>query len=145
MVRLQIVIILLLAVPLVVIPLSTVGCTSNSGSKLSSALIQLIEAEKQGKAEELARQGDIKLLDGSVRVTIQCLPGQVEAAARTVTAVGIVEIVDTRANSIQAVVPITSLNALAGKRSINFIRLPMRAQELGQAIRIIKEMRLQIG
>ena len=43
--------------------------------KLSSALWQLIEAERRGEAELLARQGNIELVDESVEVTIECMPG----------------------------------------------------------------------
>ena len=49
--------------------------------KLSSQLWDLIEAESQGEAELLASRRHIKLEDGGVKVIIECLPGQVAAAA----------------------------------------------------------------
>ena len=97
--------------------------------KLDSHLNQLIRAERQGEAESFARQSDIELVDGNVRVEIECLPDQVDAAAKEARALGTVEIISRRLNGVQAVVPITSLTTLAEAESIRFIRLPWYPEE----------------
>lgn len=94
--------------------------------KLDSALNQLIDAYNQGKAEEFARQRNIKLVDGKVRVEIRAVPGQLDVAANVSASVGTVELISRRSNGIQAVMPITSLTMLAEEESIGFIRDPIR-------------------
>jgi len=125
--------------------LSIPGCTSNQDGanppeppvpeepeernpKLDSHLQDLILAERQGEAESFASRRDIELIDGSVRVTIECMPSQVEAAAEAATNAGAKQ-VRSRKDLVQAVVPITSLTALAEAESIRFIELPWRSQE----------------
>ena len=133
----------LVTILLVVISFSTAGCTSNQDEgenlpplleepekgnvKLDGKLNQLIRAKEQGEAEEFARQRSIELVDGNVRVEIVCLPGHAEEVARAASAFGIVE--GTARDVVQAVVPITNLNALAEVESIRFIRLPRRGEE----------------
>ncbi len=90
--------------------------------KLDSQLNQLIQAEKLGEAASFAEQSNIELVDGDVRVVVECLPDQVDAAVKTAGAVGIVE--TSYRNLLQVVVPITSLTTLADAESIHFIRLP---------------------
>ncbi|MDP3947651.1 MAG: hypothetical protein Q8Q41_03105 [bacterium] len=98
--------------------------------KLGSALWQLIEAEKRGEAESFARQGDIKLVDGGVLVTMESVPGQVEAAAKAAINAGAQHLqagsIGITKDWLDAVVPITSLEALANEESIRFIALPVR-------------------
>ena len=96
--------------------------------KLGGHLNQLISANERGEAEEFARSSGIDLVDGSVRVTIECVPGQVEAGAKEAAALGIVEIISRRFNGVQALVPITSLTALVEAESIRFVRLPLRPE-----------------
>ena len=96
--------------------------------KLSSKLNKLVQAEWRGEAEEFARQGGIELLYDdaglvSVKVVIECLDGQVEAATKAAEAYGTVGIIYR--TSIQVVVPITSLSALADEESVGFVRLPI--------------------
>ncbi len=91
--------------------------------KLAPHLEQLIEAEKRGELESWARQRSITLVDGSVRVTIDCAPGQVEAAAKAATNVG-AKPGTSYENLLNAVVPITSLITLANEESIISIKLP---------------------
>jgi hypothetical protein len=62
--------------------------------QLSSDLDRLVEAVMQRKAEEFVRPRGIELLDGaakadSVKVVIECLPGQVEAATKAAGLTGI--------------------------------------------------------
>jgi len=63
----------------------------------------------------------------SVRVVIWCEPDQARAAAKIAGALGDVELV-TRRGLVQAVVPITSLTALAQAESIRFIELARSSQ-----------------
>jgi len=125
--------------------LSIPGCISNNeegedlpplleepdkgNPNLDGHLNDLIRAEERGEAELFAsRSGDIELVDGSVMVIIECLPGQVEVAAESVAAYGIVELT-TRRGLIQALVPITSLTALAEAEGIRRVRLPVYAED----------------
>ena len=84
---------------------------------LDSALNQLIIAERHGQAESFARQADIKLVDGTVLVTIEAVPGQVEVASKAAANVGAQHLqtgsIGSTKDWIDAVVPITSLEALA--------------------------------
>jgi hypothetical protein len=93
--------------------------------KLESNLRKLILAESQEEAEAFARPRGIELVDGSVRVSIECVPGQVDAAAKIVGTLGTVEIISHRFNGIRALVPIASLNTLADEESIKNIQLPV--------------------
>jgi len=95
---------------------------------LSSKLNKLLSAYEQGEVEAFAGPTNIELLDGDkVRVTIECVPGHLEAVAETAGAYGIVEM--SNRNLVQAVVPITSLTALAGVEGIRRVRLPEPPQE----------------
>ena len=90
--------------------------------KLDSQLNQLVLAERRGEAASFAEQSNIELVDGAVRVIIECVPGQLEAATEAASALGVVE--TSYRNLLQVVVPITSLTTLADAASIHFIRLP---------------------
>ena len=93
--------------------------------KLDSHLWDLISANERGQAEEHAQLKDIELVDGGVRVIIKCMPGQCEAAAEAASEGGATQ-VRSREDSLKALVPITSLNALAEAGSIRSIRVPVR-------------------
>ena len=90
--------------------------------KLSGTLNQLIRAEEQGEADEFAQQRGIELVDGSVKVIIECEPGQAEAVAEAASALGIVEI--PILDLVQLVVPINNLTALEDIPGVSFVRLP---------------------
>ena len=62
----------------------------------------------------------------SVRVEIDCERGQVEAAITAIETYGTVEV--SYLDTVQAVVPVTSLSALADEESIVLIRLPVYAE-----------------
>ncbi len=102
--------------------------------KLDSALWGLIEAEKRGEAESYARQsgGDIVLVDGNVEVEIVCVSDQLEAAAKAATSAG-AKVRLSYKNVLEALVPITSLEALANDKNIYVIRVPARAVGLGSS------------
>ena len=91
--------------------------------KLDSQLNQLVDAEEHGEAASFAAQSDIELVDGAVRVIIECLPGQLEAATEAATNAG-AKLETSYDNLLQVVVPITNLTTLADAASIHFIRLP---------------------
>ena len=133
--RLGITIIVVLLVGIGVLALFP-ACTSGEGKinpppfdlpdkgnpKLDSQLNQLVSAEKRGEAASFAEQSNIELVEGNVRVIVECLPDQIDAAVKAVSALGVVE--TTYRNLLQVVVPITSLTTLADAESIRFIRLP---------------------
>jgi len=97
--------------------------SSDKGNpKLDSQLNQLVSAEKRGEAASFAEQSNIELVDGNVRVIVESLPDQVDAAIKASSAFGVVE--TSYRNLLQVVVPITSLTTLADAESIRFIRLP---------------------
>ena len=90
--------------------------------KQDSQLNQLVSAERRGEAASFAEQSDIELVEGNVRVIVECLPDQIDAAVKAVSALGVVE--TSYRNLLQVVVPITSLTTLADAAGIRFIRLP---------------------
>jgi len=93
--------------------------------KLDSQLNQLIRAEKQGEAVVFAEQHGIELIDGRVRVIIECEPGQLDGASEAALDVG-ATLETSYSDMLQVVVPITSLTSLADASSIRFIRLPQQ-------------------
>ncbi len=124
-------------VPLVIVLALFPACTSGQdvidlpppelpdkgNPKLDSQLNQLVSAESRGEAASFAEQSDIEWVDGSVRVIIECVPGQIEAASEAATNAG-AKLETSYDNLLQVVVPITSLTTLADAASIRFIRLP---------------------
>lgn len=91
--------------------------------KLDSQLNQLVSAEKRGELAAFAKQSNIELFNGDVRVIIECVPGQLEAASRAATNAG-AKLEASYENLLQVVVPVTSLSSLADAESIHLIRLP---------------------
>ena len=90
--------------------------------KLDSQLNQLVSAQTSRRAATFAQESNIELVDGNVRVIVECLPDQIDAAVEAASALGVVE--TSYRNLLQVVVPITSLTTLADAESIRFIRLP---------------------
>jgi hypothetical protein len=98
--------------------------SSDKGTpKLDSQLNQLVDAESRGEVTSFAEQSRIELVDGAVRVIIECIPGELEAATEAATNVG-AKVETSYRNLLQVVVPITSLTTLADAESIHFIRSP---------------------
>ncbi len=93
--------------------------------KLDSQLNQLVSAEKRGEAVSFAEKSNIEMVDGAVKVIIEYLPGQLEAATEAATNAG-AKPETSYDNLLQAVVPITNLSTLADAESIRFIRLPQQ-------------------
>jgi hypothetical protein len=100
----------------------SVNLLEKGNPKLDSQLNQLVHAERNGEAASFAEQSSIELVDGNVRVIVECLPDQVDAAVEAASALGVVE--TSYRNLLQVVVPITSLTTLADATSTRFIRLP---------------------
>ena len=76
--------------------------------KLSSRLRALIEAEDLGELKAFAQLGSFDLVGDSVRVSIESMPGQLEAAVEVIGRYGIVEIVSERWESVLALIPVTN-------------------------------------
>jgi hypothetical protein len=99
--------------------------------KLDPSLNQLAQAYRWGEVEEFAYRNCIDLLYDdagllSVEVEIDCVPGQVEAAITAAKTYGTVE--GSYLYMIVAVVPVTSLAALADEESVEFVRIPEYAE-----------------
>ncbi len=90
--------------------------------KLDSQLNQLVSTETSKRAASFAQESNIELVDGSVRVIVESLPDQVDAAVKAAGALGVVE--TSYRNLLQVVVPISSLTALADTPGIRLVRLP---------------------
>ena len=117
--------VLLVVVLLVSAVFSLAGCGTNkedSINKLDSRLMGLIDAEKKGEIESFAHIAGFELVDGSVRVSIECVSGQLDAAVKVAERFGTVEAIAYRAEHVQVLIPITSLTTLAEEESILFIR-----------------------
>jgi len=91
--------------------------------KLDSQLNQLVSAERLGEAESFAEQSNIELIEGSVRVIIECAPNQVADAMLAAQNAGATIEMDYD-NLLQVIVPINKLATLTDAESIHFIRLP---------------------
>jgi len=99
--------------------------TSGPPPNLDPKLYDLMLAESRGEAEAFAKPRNITLIDGSVRVIIEALPGQRGTAARAASRAGArIEITD--GDTLQAVVPIQKLATLAKAESVRSIDLPRR-------------------
>lgn len=105
--------------------LTTFDSANKGNPKLDSQLNQLVLAETRGEAASFAEQSNIELIDGRVRVIVECLPGTLEAASEAATNAG-AKLEASYENLLQAVVPVASLSSLAEAESIRFIRLPQQ-------------------
>ena len=129
---------LLVTVLMVVISLLISVCSCYTVSeKLDSILQQLVEAERRGEAESYADQHRIELVNGSVRVIVECDPDMIEEGTEAARALGIVELEaivreDLVYPRLQVLIPITSLNTLAGEKSITRVELPGRVIPQGK-------------
>jgi len=93
--------------------------------KLDSAISQLIDAEEQGDTELLDMAAQFgHIVDGGVRVVIECEPDQAEAVAEAAANVG-AEIQGISSDAVSAVVPINKLTTLADIPGVHFVRLPV--------------------
>jgi hypothetical protein len=124
---------LLVTVLMVILSLLISVCSCYTVSeKLDSILQQLVEAERRGEAESYAEQHDIELVDGSVRVTVECDSEMIGEATEAARALGVVELEaivreDYVYPFLQVLIPITNLNTLAREKSVTRVELPSPA------------------
>ena len=102
--------------------LPEVELTKKGNPKLDSQLNQLVLAQKSEKAAGPAQESNIELIDGNVRVIVECSPGQIDSAAEAADDLGIVE--TSYDNLLQVLVPVSQLPALADTAGIRFVRMP---------------------
>ena len=106
-----------------IIDLTRLNLPEKGNPKLDSQLNQLVRAERLGEADSFAEQSNIELINGSVSVIIECVPGQVDDATVAATNAG-ARLETSYKDLLQVVVPITSLTTLTDAESIHLIRLP---------------------
>ena len=90
--------------------------------KLDSQLDQLVSAETPKRAASFVQESNIEMVDGNVRVIVECLPGEVDAAVKAAGALGVVE--TSYRNLLQVTVPVSQLTALADTPGIRLVRMP---------------------
>ncbi|MFC1977655.1 hypothetical protein ACFLWS_05275 [Chloroflexota bacterium] len=92
-------------------------------TKLRPILVDLVEAYENGDVEAFASSRGIKLRNGSVLVTIESLPGQMDVAKQAAINAG-ARLGAGHRNSQDIIVPIGNLADLAEEESIRFIEWP---------------------
>jgi len=92
-------------------------------AKLDSQLNQLVTADKRGEAESFAAESAIEIIDGNVRVIIECLPGRLAETSETASGLGAI-VESSHEDLLQAVIPINLITTLADEESVRLIRLP---------------------
>jgi len=106
--------------------------------KLDSQLNRLVSAQTSRRAASFAQESNIELVDGNVRVIVESLPDQVDATAKTASALGVVE--TSYRDLLQVVVPVSQLMALADTASIRLVRLPwypLAADNVSEGVALI--------
>jgi hypothetical protein len=101
--------------------------------KLDSAVNQLIDAQEQGNTEMLDMAAELGyIVDGDMRVVLECELGQAEAAAEAAANLGAeILVISSDHDTVGAIVPISKLTTLADEDSIRSIRLPVPAVPAG--------------
>ena len=96
---------------------------SKGNPKLDSRLNQLLlRASSPNEAATFAQQAGIGYAEGKVRVIVESLPDEVEAARGEARGLGTVEAQYN--NLLQVLLPIQQLTALANRQSVRLIRMP---------------------
>lgn len=90
--------------------------------KLDSHLYRLVSAGTPQKAAGFAQENRIETVGDRVRVVVECLPGQLEAATGAAVSLGAVE--TSYGSLLQVLVLVSELAALADAPGIRFVRLP---------------------
>ena len=93
--------------------------------KIDSTLNRLVSAESRGEAASFAGQHGLTLKDGRIRVVIECVAGEIEAATEAAISTG-AKVETSYKDLLQVTVPVSSLSTLAEAESIRFIRLPQQ-------------------
>jgi len=107
-------------------------------TKLDSQLNQLVSAQTSRRAASFAQESNIELVDGNVRVIVECLPDQLDATAEAASDLGIVE--TSYDNLLQVLVPVSQLTALADEPGIRLVRLPwysLAADNVSEGVELI--------
>jgi len=99
----------------------------NAYPKLDSHLNQIVSAESDEAALRLAQESSIRVVEDSVQVIIEALPGQFDNASGTTASLGTIE--TSHGDFIQALVPVSQLATLANSAGIRFVRTPMHPVE----------------
>ncbi len=102
--------------------LSQIELPEKGNPKLDSQLNRLVSAETSKRAASFAQESNIELVEGKVRVIIESLPDQFDAANEAASAIGVVE--TSYRNLLQVVVPVSQLTALADTQGIHLVRMP---------------------
>jgi len=106
--------------------------------KLDSQLNQLVSAQTSRRAASFAQDSNIELVDGNVRVIVESLPDEVDAAVKAASAVGIVE--TSYRNLLQVLMPVSQLPALSDTHGVRFVRLPsypLAADNVSEGVALI--------
>ncbi|MFC1990420.1 Ig-like domain-containing protein, partial [Chloroflexota bacterium] len=91
--------------------------------KLDSQLNRLVSAATTRRSFSAAQESSIEAAGDSVRVIVECLPDQIDAAFQTANASGIVE--TSYGNLLQVMAPVSQLAALADTPGIRLVRMPL--------------------
>jgi hypothetical protein len=92
--------------------------------KLDSQLNQMVASQNQRQMAVMAQENSFELVEDNIRVIVECLPGQVSSIVQAASDLGIVE--TSHRDSLQVVVPVSRLTALADTPGIQLVRMPMQ-------------------
>jgi len=93
--------------------------------KLDSLLNRLVSAATPEAKYAIAQSSDVRLVDDSVQVVIECRADTVDAVAAIVAGLGTIE--TSYLDLLQASVPVSQLETLAGMTDVLRVRIPQRA------------------
>jgi len=110
-----------------VVTLPPMELPEKGNPKLDTQLNKLVSAETPEEATSYAQTLNIGLEDGNVRVIVECMPGQVDAAIEAAIALGATIETGIHHDMFQISVPLSSLLALADTPAIRLVRLPIYA------------------
>jgi len=92
--------------------------------KLDSQLNQMVSAQNELQLSLMARESSVQLEENSVRVIIECLPGQVGTVIQAAGNFGVVE--TSYGDSLQVMIPVSQLISMADNPGIQLVRLPQK-------------------
>ena len=91
--------------------------------RLDSQLNRLASAESTEAALRFALERNIRVVEDSVRVIIEALPGKFDSTSQVTGSLGTIE--TSHDDFIQALVPVSQLITLAESSGVRFVRTPM--------------------
>ncbi|MFC2027134.1 thrombospondin type 3 repeat-containing protein [Chloroflexota bacterium] len=92
--------------------------------KLDSQLNQMVSTQNELQMSVMTQKSSVQLVENSVRVIIECLPGQVGTVVQAAGELGVVE--TSYGDSIQVMIPASQLISLANDPGIQLVRLPQQ-------------------